>query len=688
MKLRCYIMLLLGWPLVASVRGQTDTTHDGIRSELELIHRLDQADRKVLGAYPKGVERDSIVKHLMVQDSLNLMRIEAIIDSVGWLGPDQVGTYAASTFFLVVQHADRWPTRQAALLPVLSEAVRGGRAAKQQLAMLTDRIAMNQGRPQRFGTQVRLDRPQPYFWPIEDPGNVDVRRWEMGMGPLAEYAERMGVPWSTAIGASTEDLGPCTCSSQLSSLIEKVEKVYIGFHLNDLNGDTAGYAEAVSALRHRSHGSSIEACWSVLREYVDLHKDGHLFISDSWIAPDTTIRKPTAPQTPTIDATKARSWLDSLGADRHAIEGIWIAHDGQQVLIRRTNDPLPGKYLAEPIRDTRRHNGQERAVAMFSSLERGGFEVTVFDTLGVAQNPGIYTRTGSSNRISRTDLLLIPPYQWHRTYPGDSRDECRIDPIHPMAPLMFPLSGRSRYWCISLPSCDPAYTVRLDSLLHIHRRALEKARVIIVDLRGNIGGSSAIPDGISRLFEPKAQQPGVEQSKAVVLSSDDTRQYFEYVSADGWVPKGLTDRMVQGTGRIVSFSDSVVGQPSGDMHDTGLIQKRPKRERPRIAVIVDEQTMSAAEVFCTKARSHANVHIYGQPTAGCIDYQNVNMVRFGCKEAGYLLGYPLMATTFKLPIGGHNLTGVVPDVVLETEMHDLYARVVALTEGTRKRPKH
>lgn len=59
--------------------------------------------------------------------------------------------------------------------------------AKIDLAYLTDRVLLAEGKPQIYGTQieVRDGRWQPCQ--VEDPDNLDCRRQESGLSPIVEY---------------------------------------------------------------------------------------------------------------------------------------------------------------------------------------------------------------------------------------------------------------------------------------------------------------------------------------------------------------------------------------------------------------------------------------------------------------------------------------------------------------------
>jgi hypothetical protein len=127
---------------------------------LDTIYREDQIDRKnyepILKQYGwKSPQMDSLWKRINYFDSINLIRIKNIIDTYGWLGPDEVGQQGASTIFLVIQHADS--LTQIQYVPKMREAVKKGKAQSQNLALLEDRILTNQGKPQIYGSQVRLN---------------------------------------------------------------------------------------------------------------------------------------------------------------------------------------------------------------------------------------------------------------------------------------------------------------------------------------------------------------------------------------------------------------------------------------------------------------------------------------------------------------------------------------------------
>jgi hypothetical protein len=172
-----------------------------LKKELLEIYKDDQEIRnQYVSAQKKygyqSKEMDSLGKIMVLKDSLNLIKIVKILDEKGWVGKDKVGQQANSTLFLVIQHSDL--KVQQKYLPMMKEAVKKGNANSSSLALLEDRIALREGRKQIYGSQIGTNTATKtqYVLPLEDPDNVDKRRYEVGLGTLADYVKNWNMTWN------------------------------------------------------------------------------------------------------------------------------------------------------------------------------------------------------------------------------------------------------------------------------------------------------------------------------------------------------------------------------------------------------------------------------------------------------------------------------------------------------------
>ena len=122
-------------------------------------------------------------------DAENTDRLRRILSVHGWPGKSLVGEQGAHDAWLIAQHADHDPAFQREALGLLTEAVARGEARPREFAYLTDRVRVNEGREQLFGTQMRPDeKGVPVPQPVEDRERIDERRARVGLEPFDQYA--------------------------------------------------------------------------------------------------------------------------------------------------------------------------------------------------------------------------------------------------------------------------------------------------------------------------------------------------------------------------------------------------------------------------------------------------------------------------------------------------------------------
>lgn len=130
---------------------------------------------------------------LISVDTRNTQRLREIVAEIGWPTRSKVGEQAEHLAWLLVQHADRDVAFQRECL-ALMEAESADEVCPKHLAYLVDRIRLAEGRPQRYGTQLRMSDRGLEPAPIEDPAGVDDRRHGVGLEPIAEYVRRARYP--------------------------------------------------------------------------------------------------------------------------------------------------------------------------------------------------------------------------------------------------------------------------------------------------------------------------------------------------------------------------------------------------------------------------------------------------------------------------------------------------------------
>jgi hypothetical protein len=180
--------------------GEREQGPTGRRLGEELVEmaRLDQELREDFG--PDRTQDTAFMRRMLTSQQLHAARMGEILDEHGWPGPALVGEDGAEAAWLLIQHGD---------LPLQQRALRLLRASEDPgipasaIAMLTDRVLVGQGEPQRYGTQFSIVDGRLQLDSLQNPDSVDVWRAEVGLGPLAEYIEQVEAAYGAAAGADT-----------------------------------------------------------------------------------------------------------------------------------------------------------------------------------------------------------------------------------------------------------------------------------------------------------------------------------------------------------------------------------------------------------------------------------------------------------------------------------------------------
>ena len=192
------LMILSGCGTVVSRgSGQTGERLGEIAVELVVLSEDDQRWEQMViqGEAPEDVEERKAFfaekSRLMVERG---ERCEAIFEEVGFPDYEMVGKEASDAFWIIVQHCDHDPDFQERVVVAMRSVVEREAADGVKLAYLTDRVLVNSGRAQMYGTQLGYEFELARAFPknsIDEVEGVGARREEVGLEPLVVYMNSM-----------------------------------------------------------------------------------------------------------------------------------------------------------------------------------------------------------------------------------------------------------------------------------------------------------------------------------------------------------------------------------------------------------------------------------------------------------------------------------------------------------------
>lgn len=145
---------------------------------LDSVYQSDQRLRKTKVSFKEFVE----VGHE------NLETVLSILEDCGMSTLDEVTQRQLDAIWLSIQHAPQKDIRKK-YLHFIESSVERGDLPKEKYAVMKDRILMDDGKPQLYGSQVKSGK----LYKLDQPEKVNKRREEMGMGPIEPYLRRYNI---------------------------------------------------------------------------------------------------------------------------------------------------------------------------------------------------------------------------------------------------------------------------------------------------------------------------------------------------------------------------------------------------------------------------------------------------------------------------------------------------------------
>ncbi|HET7812401.1 MAG TPA: DUF6624 domain-containing protein [Steroidobacteraceae bacterium] len=116
----------------------------------------------------------------------NASRLRQIVAVFGWPGHAMVGENGARAAWRIAHNSISEPDFMRQCRDLIDAASQKGDVPRWQFAMIDDRIRVYEGRPQRYGTQLRNGPEGLEPHPLENAARVNSMRMQAGLPPLAQ----------------------------------------------------------------------------------------------------------------------------------------------------------------------------------------------------------------------------------------------------------------------------------------------------------------------------------------------------------------------------------------------------------------------------------------------------------------------------------------------------------------------
>ncbi|OZI07886.1 hypothetical protein BWI93_12140 [Siphonobacter sp. BAB-5385] len=441
----------------------------------------------------------------------------------------------------------------------------------------------------------------------------------------------------------------CPCTQALEKLILKVEREYPGFSTK--TKDTTLYQGFRQTLHDQAKSRNDKGCQSLLKKYTDFFKDPHLWVGANG-TPFATAGG-TFSEKITIDF---KEFEQSLQTTPDSLEGIYTM-PGYKIGLKKVH---PNEYIGFII-ESASQAWQPKDIK-FKLLANGYFTYALMDrSIQKGQYQSFY---GALLFLEQIQVVLTK--QVPRV--NKAQIESRLQELEGF--YFKKLSEKTSI--LRLPSFEYQHLETISQLLTKHTSLLESSKNLIIDLRGNPGGTT---DAYQKLL-PYISGKFIRHTTAEFLATQTYITNLETYkkSLDKQTSTQGIDQQIQtlkaNLGSFVNFSKT--GQPAY-VDTLTLAPKSPQQ----IIILANKGTGSSAEYFLFIAKQSKKVKVLGTPSYGALDYGNAYLIDFGCPP------YQLFMPTYRalrLPDYPIDTIGIQPDVYLDQSIKDWVAFAVDYLE--------
>ena len=193
-KKKIFLSILIGFILIISIFlymnrdkfayvGSVDIIEVDCSKKREILSEVHESDLRIR-------KSNELIKYAK-EDHRNQELVISIIEKCGMPTLNEVSQKHMTAIWLGLQHTDEKYRKK--YFPLVEKAVENGDLYKEQYALMKDRILMEEGKPQIYGSQLKNGK----LYKLENPETVNERRKEMGMGTIEDYLSDFNIQFNT-----------------------------------------------------------------------------------------------------------------------------------------------------------------------------------------------------------------------------------------------------------------------------------------------------------------------------------------------------------------------------------------------------------------------------------------------------------------------------------------------------------
>jgi hypothetical protein len=439
----------------------------------------------------------------------------------------------------------------------------------------------------------------------------------------------------------------CNCGDNFRYLKDRITKNYVGYADKVTSANSQQFKKFTDSLQQVANQANSYKCLTLCREWLDFFKDKHISFGMDFdkLNPDSVRNFFSKEEKTSWTENAFKSYLGQNKGNLDSIEGIWSVGIYEVGIVK---DTKPNQFMGFILKaDSVRWMPQQ---VKFRLAKKDNQYKTLFFAGGdhSEQHP-ILSKNGDVLNFGFFGKWLKAPKPVQVASPKKEID---------LSPKFRVLDNETALF--EMPSFGKLdYVAPTAALIKKNESILKKTKHLIIDLRDNSGGSVLVYE---KLMPYLYTNPILKEGGYVLATADnikDSGYAKEYPGTSDSIKNVFKKYLTE----LKAHEGELYKLYPIDTIKFNTVYKNPER----VSLLVNGGTGSAAELFLLEAKQSKKVKLYGQNSAGAIDYTEFIKIEMPCKY--YTLFYPT-CKSLRLPDYPLDNIGIKPDIAIPAHTTD------------------
>ena len=436
------------------------------------------------------------------------------------------------------------------------------------------------------------------------------------------------------------------CESEFDWLKSTFENNDAGFQYSVEQKGLDFYSAHNNATLARIHSAKSQAqCHTVLRDWLTFFRKGHIGLALNTDGSEVAVRESVVHD---FDLSAFKQHLKNQRDE--TLEGIW-QFSSYTVALKKEGNVYNG-FIIESSNPSWKA-GQVKFIVNDPEDNKSA-KVTFFMGDHTARQIDTMTLLGNNELVLGNSFIVMSRQEPRQESSPEITRYVRL--LSTKAPLFEKISENTVL--IRIPAFDHAFKKDIDAVIAKHLDTILKTENLIIDIRGNGGGSDvSYASLLPILYTNPIRTVGMEYlstelNNSRMLGFLQNPHFSE--EEKQWAKDGY-DILNQHIGSYINIDEDVT------VETFDKIEPLPKS----IGVLVDSSNGSTAEQFLLAAKQSKKVKLFGQTTAGVLDISN--MYQTDSPSGTFTLYYSL-TKSLRIPHMAIDGVGIQPDYYIDGEL--------------------